>query len=91
MDSRSKILWLAALVDLDGVITIVKEELHVRLREIIESSSYPTPNLLDSSAFLPIENMSDMSATGLCDTFCSFVISGVKSAAAPLCEVRKLT
>ena len=87
LNCRSKILWLAALVDLDGLIIIINEELHVRLREIIEATSFPSPNLLDDSSFIPIESVSDISAADFCDSFCSFVINGVKSAAAPLCEV----
>jgi hypothetical protein len=93
-DFRSKILWLAALVDVEGVIVIVKEELHGRLKEIVEAAyvqseatcgpvstpSLSSPSLLSSS--------SSSSTDGSCDSFCSLVIRGIKSAAAPLSDVK---
>ena len=90
-DFRSKILWLAALVDVEGVIMIVREELHVRLKEIIDASSSSSPTPSDSSSsssFLPIESQRVSFSLGLCDSFCSLIVSGVRSAAAPLTEVR---
>ena len=86
-DFRSKILWLAALVDVEGVIMIVREELHVRLKEIIDASSSSSPTPSDSSSsssFLPIESQRVSFSLGLCDSFCSLIVSGVRSAAAPL-------
>ena len=90
-DFRSKILWLAALVDVEGVIVIVKEELHGRLKEIVEaayaqSDAMSGPSL--SSPSLPSPTPSSSSTDGSCDSFCSLVIRGIKSAAAPLSEVK---
>ena len=88
-DFRSKILWLAALVDVDGVVVIVREELHSRLKEIIDTASclsrgsflappLPSPSLISSSP----------SAEGFCDSFCSLVVRGIRSAAAPLSDAK---
>ena len=90
-DFRSKILWLAALVDVDGVVVIVREELHSRLKEIIDTASClskgsfltpplpsPSPSLISSSP----------SAEGFCDSFCSLVVRGIRSAAAPLSDTK---
>lgn len=95
-DFRSKILWLAALVDVEGVVVIVKEELHGRLKEIVEAAyvqcdaisgpSITSPSL--SSFPLPPPPSSPSSSDGSCDSFCSLVIRGIKSAAAPLSEVK---
>jgi hypothetical protein len=86
-DFRSKILWLAALVDVDGVVVIVRDELHSRLKEIIDTASclskgsFLTPPLLSPS---PSLMSSSPSAEGFCDSFCSLVVRGIRSAAAPL-------
>jgi hypothetical protein len=90
-DFRSKILWLAALVDVDGVVVIVREELHSRLKEIIDTASClskgsflipplpsPSPSFISSSP----------SAEGFCDSFCSLVVRGIRSAAAPLSDTK---
>jgi hypothetical protein len=92
-DFRSKILWLAALVDVEGVIVIVKEELHGRLKDIVEAAyvqseaicgPLPTPSLSSPSS----SSSSSSSTDGSCDSFCSLVIRGIKSAAAPLSDVK---
>jgi hypothetical protein len=90
-DFRSKILWLAALVDVDGVVVIVREELHSRLKEIIDTASclskgsFLTPPLLSPS---PSLISSSPSAEGFCDSFCSLVVRGIRSAAAPLSDTK---
>ena len=92
-DFRSKILWLAALVDVDGVVVIVREELHSRLKEIIDTASclskgsFLTPPLLSPSP-IPSLTSSSPSAEGFCDSFCSLVVRGIRSAAAPLSDAK---
>lgn len=95
-DFRSKILWLAALVDAEGVVVIVREELHCRLQEIIDAAlSLPLPAPLSMSlpsvprpASPPCALESVPSTGGFCDAFCSVVIRGVRSAAAPHTEAK---
>jgi hypothetical protein len=91
-DFRSKILWLAALVDVEGVIVIVKEELHSRLKEIVEAAyvqSEVTCGPVSTPALSSPSLLSSSSSTdGSCDSFCSLVIRGIKSAAAPLSDVK---
>ena len=108
-DFRSKILWLAALVDVEGVAVIISDELHVRLKEIVAATSLPPlPSALpssipsstssstpSSSSFMPISPSHPSSrfppspSRVFCDVFCSSIVKGVRSAAAPLSEVRK--
>ena len=91
-DFRSKILWLAALVDVDGVVVIVREELHSRLKEIIDTASSLSCGAIKVSpcTFLsPLPSPpSSPSAEGFCDSFCSLVVRGIRSAAAPLSEAK---
>ena len=92
-DFRSKILWLAALVDVDGVVVIVREELHSRLKEIIDTASSLSCGAMKVSpcSFLspPLPSPpSSPSAEGFCDSFCSLVVRGIRSAAAPLSEAK---
>ena len=92
-DFRSKILWLAALVDVDGVVVIVREELHSRLKEIIDTASSLSCSAMkvSSCSFLspPLPSPpSSPSAEGFCDSFCSLVVRGIRSAAAPLSDAK---
>lgn len=92
-DFRSKILWLAALVDVDGVVVIVREELHSRLKEIIDTASSLSCSAMKVSpcSFLspPLPSPpSSPSAEGFCDSFCSLVVRGIRSAAAPLSDAK---